>query len=785
MGVEQRAKAGGQSQITQIAGDQYVYEAGAGPGPEALLGLPDAPAELVGREGPARELVALLADGGAPVAVVSGLAGVGKSALAVATAHRAVELGWFGDRVFFLSLHGYALDGRMSGPQAVQELLGHLGVRDTDLPASPHGQVALYRARLAAFARAGQRVLIVADDAGSVAQVRDLVPAAATHRLLVTSRHRLVAPGFAARVVALDELEAEPAVRLLTGALLRTWPDDPRPAQEPAALEAVAEGCGRLPLALTVAGALLAGDPGLPAGELARRLADARTRLKALTFDGGDGGVPIGVRAAFGLSYERLPAGQARIFRLLTVNPGPDCSTPYAHLLTGEAEGLRSQLAALVRASLLTEQPVGSGRWRMHDLVRLYAQERGEERAQEDGREAAVDALLASLVRDTATAQHVLGVGSRPAEGPDLPSVTEALHWLDAERPLLVASVDLAGSAGRPEVAKSLGRLLMPYLQLYGHLDESLTLARRLLHLARETGTREDFGAGLYNLALALVDAHELEEATERVTQALAVFREESLRMGEGKALSLLAGLFEQRRRFEEAGEAYNDALEIFRELKIRHAEGTTLAGLGEVLEKLGRTEEAVAVYREAVAAMGQVNDRHRESSVRESLGDALWKAGHREEALAVRKQALAGVRELGNRKREGWSLNGLGHLLRDDGRPQEAQAHYEAALALFLADGDREGEGGTRHNLAQVHLEAGRLDEALADQERACQLLAGTANPGYEAVTAVGLGTLLERLRRPADAAASWERAAALYASAGNTPKAARCREEAARLRG
>ncbi|WP_051859966.1 tetratricopeptide repeat protein [Streptomyces xanthophaeus] len=784
MGVEQQAEASGGSQITQIAGNQYVYEPGAGPAPQARLGLPDAPAALVGRDGPARELADLLAEGGSPVAVVAGLAGVGKSALAVATAHRAVQMGWFADRVFFLSLRGYAPDGGVSGPQAVQELLGRLGIRDTDLPPSPQGQVALYQARLAAYARAGQRVLIVADDAGTVAQVRDLVPAGDTHQLLITSRHRLVAPGFPATLVALDELEAQPAVQLLTGALLRTWPKDPRPAREPAALAAVAEACGRLPLALTVAGALLAGDPGLAAGALAGHLADARTRLEALTFDEGDGGVPVGVRAAFELSYQRLPADQARIFRLLTVNPGPDCSTPYAQLVTGQAVGLRSRLAALVRASLLTEQPIGSGRWRMHDLVRLYARECGEACAQEDGREAAIKALLVNLVSEAKRAHQALGMSGRAPVGPGLPPVAETLRWLDAERALLVAAVDLAAAEGLPEIATRLGQLLMPYLQLYGHAEEAVAVARRLLDVARQTGSREDVGVGLYDLALVLVHGHEQEEATEKATEALVVFREVPLPMGEGKALNLLGGLHRDGHRFGEALEAYEGAREILSELGIAHALGATLTGLGEVYEKLGRTGEAVTVYREAAQFLRESNDPHREASAREFLADALWKEGHRQEALVVREEVLARVRQLGNRKREGWALNGLARLLHGDGRLQEARARNEEALTVFVAEGDRHGEGGTLHNLAQIDREEGRLEEALAAQERACALLAGVAGPVHEALAATGYGELLALLDRPAEAAEAWDRAAALYASTGDTEEAARWRSRAAWLR-
>lgn len=782
MAAEQWARAQGDARITQVAGDHVTYAPGAGPAPRALLGLPDAPAALVGRDRPVKELVALLAPGGPPVAVVAGLAGVGKSALAVTTAHRAVELGCFGDRVFFLALRGYAPDGGVSGPRAVQEMLHHLGIRDTDMPASPEGRVALYRARLAAFARAGQRVLIVADDAGSVAQVRDLVPAGDAHRLLVTSRHRLVAPGFAARLLALEELAAEPAAGLVAGALLRAWPDDPRPAREPGALAEVAERCGRLPLALTVAGALLAGDQGLSVGELAGQLADARTRLEALTFD--EDGVPVGVRAAFDLSYARLPADQARIFRLLTVNPGPDCRTEYAGLLTGEAEGLRPKLAALVRASLLTEQPVGSGRWRMHDLVRLYARERGEECAEQDGREEAIDAFLGSLRFDTEVAKEVLGVDGRAAAGPGLPSVAQALEWLDTERPLLVAAVGFAVDTGRRDEAAGLAHVLAPYLQLYGHAQESVAVAGHVLEAARRTGNRGEVGAALYDLGLTLLDAHRPTEAIDRLTEALALLRESADRAGEGKALNMLGAAYRRMHRFEEARKAHEGALEVFRERGILHAEGTALSSLADCLLELGRVDEAVDAYRRSVALMREVGDRHREASGLDFLGGALWRAGHREESLAVREQAVGILRELGRRTREAWVLNGLAGSLLDDGRPEEAAARYQEALALFGEADDPHGAGATLSNLGLLHLRAGRLEEALEAQERAGVLLAGAGDRSAEAVAVRGLADTLALLRRPAEAAEACERAAALFAEAGDTEREAESREAAALLR-
>ncbi|MGE7388751.1 ATP-binding protein [Streptomyces sp. NPDC004126] len=783
MTSEQHARASGNARITQIAGDQVNYAPGAGPVPRAGLGLPEAPPVLVGRDGPAEELLSLLADGGPTVAVVAGLAGVGKSALAVAAAHRAAELDWFGDRVFFLRLRGYAAGGGVSGPDAVREMLGQLGIREADMPQSEDGRAALYRGLLAECARAGQRVLIVADDAGEVAQVRDLVPANPGHRLLITSRHRLVHRDFSVRVVALDELAPDPAAELLARAVLRTWPQDPRPAAEPEAFTEVAEQCGRLPLALTVAGALLAGDPGLPVTRLAAQLADARTRLAKL-----DSELDDGVRAAFDLSYGRLPADQARVFRLLTVNPGPDCAMAYAALLTGEeAADLRPKLAALVRASLLAEEPVGSGRWRMHDLVRLYARERGEECAAEDGREEAVDALLGSLVLDVGKATGAVGVNGAPvAPGPGLPSVAQALDWLDGERAMLVAAVGFAGDAGRPAVAMELGTTLIPYLQIYRYRQDAVLVAQRMLAAAERTGHPEDIGARLYDLALAYAGAEQLDGATASLVRALEVFRVNSLRMGEGKALNTLGTVHMRREQWAEAERCLREALKIFRELGIRHGKGTVLASLAEVFERTGRLEEAVSLHRQAVSIMGGLGDFHREAAALNSLADALWLTGRHEESLAAREQALATQREFGNRRQAAGTLKRLADALRALDRDQEAEARYEEALVVFEETTELYPQAQILNDLALVRGRGGRWEEAREGHERAGLLFAACGDRAEEEAAAlVGLGFALYALDRPAEAADALERGADLYAAIGDTAQETTARGAAAELRG
>ncbi|GLX21155.1 ATP-binding protein [Streptomyces lavendulae] len=775
-GAEQHARASGHARITQIGGDQINYAAGTGPAPGAGLGLPEAPPVLVGREGPTEELLALLADGGPTVAVVSGLAGVGKSALAVATAHRAAELHWFGDRVFFLRLRGYAPGGGVAGPDAVREMLRLLGYRDADVQGSPDTWVALYRARLAEYARAGQRVLIVADDAGEVSQVRALVPAGSVHRLLITSRHRLVAPGFTARHVVLDELAAGPASLLLSAALT----EDPRPSREPEAIASVAEQCGRLPLALTVAGALLVGDPGLSVAELAEQLADARTRLAKL-----DSELDDGVRAAFDLSYARLPEDQARVFRLLTVNPGPDCSMAYASLLTGEEPAdLRPKLAALVRASLLAEEPVGSGRWRMHDLVRLYARERGEECAAQDGREAAVDALLEDLLLKAEVMQRALGVDTRREAGPGMPSVDEVIRWLRAERPLLVAAVGFAVEIGRPATALELATLALPFLQIYRYGQDALAVARMALAATDGAESPEERAGRLHALGLAYLAADQPEDGVGPATQALRVFQQLSLRLGEGKTLNTLGSLYSATNRWAEAERALKGALDIFRRLGIQHAEVTVLAGLARLYDQSGRLDEAVAVLRQSVSCMHTLEDRHRVASALDSLAHVLWKAGREEESLSVREEALAIQRELGEHEQEVRTLSALAGSLAEMGRDQDARSRYEEALGAIMEEGNPYAQGEILGNLGLLHRRAGRLDQAREMLERACALLASSGDRRTEAPLAMGLAVTLNALDRHSEAAEAFEHAAELHAGLGDAEGEAMARAAAVELR-
>jgi hypothetical protein len=343
------------------------------PAPLALAQLPPLAAGFTGREAELAQVAVLLdpASTGAAVVVsaVAGLAGVGKTALAVHAAHAARSSGWFPGGVLFIDLHGY--DDRPVQPaQALDALLRALGVAGEHVPEEAGQRAGLYRSVLA---QVGGAVLVVADNASSEAQVRPLLPGPGPHRVIVTSRNTLA--GLGARLLDVTVLGEAAAVELLARVVRAAWPDDERVSADPAAAGRLAGACGGLPLALQVTAALLSADPVLSAAELAEEMADEVRRLEALRYDDGSGAGAPSVAAAFELSYRQLDEDAARLFRLLAAGPGPDVSTEAAAELAGwPGRRARGVLGALMRAHLVEAGGV-RGRWRMHDLLRLYARQ--------------------------------------------------------------------------------------------------------------------------------------------------------------------------------------------------------------------------------------------------------------------------------------------------------------------------------------------------------------------------------------------------------------------------
>ncbi|MEV0624233.1 tetratricopeptide repeat protein, partial [Nonomuraea sp. NPDC050404] len=671
-----------------------------GPAPQALAGLPAAPVGFVGRADALEKVLAFLdpASESAPgvvVSAVAGMAGVGKTALALMAAHQAMEQGWFGGGVFFIDLRGYTPDPgeRVHAAAAAGQLLRAMGIRDTDLPPTGEEQLGLYRSVLTERAREGLPVLVVADNAAVTGQVEPLLPAQPSHRLLITSRHTLALP---ARLVDLAMLSEADAVDLLRTAL-QAGRTDPRVDADSEPLREIAWLCGRLPLALQIIAALLRAEPGRPLAEMAAELADAQQRLDAL--DSGDRdqhGRPLAVRAAFDLSYQHLLADQpeqALLFRLLPLNPGPDISLQAAATLSGASEPVtRRQLAALTRAHLLTI-PI-TGRWGMHDLVRLYADQHGRAQAANDEREQALDRLLKLYLYTADAADDHLRALPGQAVSDRFTGRDDAMNWFDAERANLVAAVALAQATGRHDLAHRLPACLNVYLSWRRTLDDLLTVDTIAVTASNQLGDRHREGTTLGNLGVALREVRRFDEAITAHQQAVSIFRELGDRHGEGTTLNNLGVALREVRHFDEAITVLHDAATIYRELGDRHGEGQAQNGLGLVLQEVRHFDEAITAHQQAVSIFRKLGDRHGEGQALGNLGVALREVRHFDEAITAHQQAVSIFRELGDRHGEGQALTNLGLALGQVRHFDEAITAHQQAVSIFRKLGDRHGEG-------------------------------------------------------------------------------------------
>jgi hypothetical protein len=296
----------------------------------------------------------------AVISAIVGMAGVGKTALAVHWAHRAADR--FGDGQLYVNLHGYSAGQPLPPIQALVQLLGALGVEPNKVPEGVESAAALYRSLLA-----GRRVLVVLDNARDSAQVRPLLPGSAGCLVVVTSRDRLsgLVAIEAAYPFSLGLLSTAEARQLLARRLGRA-----RVSAEPVAVDEIATWCARLPLALTIVAARVATHPDFPLAAVAAELRDTPSVLDALD----DGEPATNVRAVFSCSYRTLGTEASRLFRLLGLHPGPDLAAPAAASLADvPIQRVRPLLAELARAHLIAEHT--PGRYVLHDLLRAYATE--------------------------------------------------------------------------------------------------------------------------------------------------------------------------------------------------------------------------------------------------------------------------------------------------------------------------------------------------------------------------------------------------------------------------
>jgi len=642
-----------------------------GPAPTALDALPPKAAGFTGRSDQLGELIDAFdpdgigeAPGAVLVAAVSGLGGIGKTALAVEAAHAACDKGWFPGGVLFVNLHGYD-DDHVTAEQALETLLRGLGTPPEHIPNGVDARAALYRSVLVARERELGAVLVLADNASSADQVRPLHPGGVRHRLLATSRSKL--PQLGARLLALGELSPGEAYDLLDRALRIAAPGDARVVDEAEAAAELALLCGHLPLALQIAAALLVLDRGKPVAELVAELAESGDRL--LHLDDGE----RSVRAAFDLSYGRLTAEQARLLRLLALTPGPEVTAEVVAVLDGADAAPLRVLDALARAHLV-ERGSGRGRWRLHDLVRVFGVGvvKGDVGLWEEG-EAARWRVLEFYHRWADAADDRLRWLPGMPEPERFVDRAGALAWFDGERAGLVAAVQWAREERYAATAVRLSQCLAEYLDWRRLFDDLITVCVAAREAAHDAGDR----------------------------------------VGEAIAWTSLGGALRKAGRAEEAVGAHTRARDLYQAAGVHHSEAFAWNNLGIALEETGRAGEAVGAHTRARGLFQAAGDRRREAIAWNNLGGALRKAGRAGEAVDAHTRARDLLQTVGDRHSEAGAWNNLGTALGQAGRGTEAVEAYEKALEGYLEFEDWYATGRTLSNLAFAHEDAARLAEA------------------------------------------------------------------------
>jgi len=606
----------------------------------------------------------------AAVLAIDGNPGIGKSALAVHAAHQLAP--HFPDGVLYANLRAEA--EQPATPAAVLDyFLRALGVPDQDLPADLRVAAARYRSELA-----GRRVLVVLDNAANEAQARALLPGTPGSAAILTSRARLAL--HEAVPLTLDLLDEDDAVRLLA-----RLDRDGRVDAEPGAGRRVAHACGRLPLALQIAGARLGNRRTWTVAHLAARLADERQRLGELRV--GD----LDVRASFALSYRDLPAAEARAFRLLGLLETPDTTPgPVAALTDTAVHHAEATLERLLDGRLLEQ--AHPGRYRLHDLLRLFAREQAE--AQEPAEQQ--DAARARTLRwYLATADHADQLLKPTSQRPPAPPPTTpfadratALTWLDDERANLVAATRQAAAHPDPAVAAvawRLGDALFRYFDLRKHWSAWQAVCEPAVAAARRAGNPADQARALNRLGIVYREQRRLPEAMAQQQQALAIIRQAGDPDIEGSILNNLGITYQDQRDFPAAIDCHRQRLAIARQLGDRSSQGATLNNLGDVYREQGRYPDATTCLQQSLAIFRDLDDRRALAMVLNNLGEVAYAQGRFQEAITHHRQGSTISHEVGDRYSQAINLLGLGHAVAGAHDRSAALRHWRDALAILV----------------------------------------------------------------------------------------------------
>ncbi|MFF3285513.1 BTAD domain-containing putative transcriptional regulator [Streptomyces sp. NPDC003023] len=700
--------------------------------------LPASAASFTGRRVELASLDRLLdhLDGSTlPVGSITGIGGVGKTALAVHWAHQVAAR--FPDGRLFADLRGYDGEQAPRTPGAVLDrFLRALGVPGPQIPAEQVERTTLFRSVLD-----GRRVLIVLDNARSFQQIQPLLPGNGRSCVLVTSRDSMggaLAGDYSFVPLHLGSLEPDESIALLS----RVAGDD-RFSNDPVGAARLSELCDRLPLALRVAAARLAAKPHWTVRTLVARLEDQRRRLDELSLD------ERGVRAGLRLSYRDLPPDTARMFRLLGTLDVPDFAAWAGAALLGiDAVDAEDLIEQLVDAQLLEPLSATTGRvrYRFQELLRLYARECAEAEDSAEVRRAALRRAYGAWLGMAGEAhRRVYGGDYTVLHGPaplhPLPGalvdglLDDPMEWFETERFSITGLVDQAAGEGEAAYAWDLAMTGVTLFQNRNYLEDWRHCGERALEAAVHAGDTLGEAAMLHSLGTLEIVQWAYDSAYERLALALRLFERHGEHQGRALVLRNLALCERHRGDMDRARQMGYRSLETFRAVGDHYASAHVLGLLAQIELERGDPQESLVLSSEAVARSRGLGTARGEAQSTVRLAEALLHWGDGRRAEEASRRALELVRSSGDRRGEAHALRTLGEALLHRKRTEEAMAVLREALTAS-------GEVPDRYLQARASVVLGCVQALHSDREGA----AGSLRAAEELFTDVGVPAWRDR---------------------------------------
>uniref|UniRef100_UPI001CD43E66 tetratricopeptide repeat protein n=1 Tax=Streptomyces sp. CoH27 TaxID=2875763 RepID=UPI001CD43E66 len=605
------------------------------------------------------------------VSAIEGMAGVGKTQLAIHAAHQLVRDGYFTDIQLHVNLRGFDPEHPPADPSAVLEaFLRQLGVPAQQIPTARDERAAMYRDRLRK-----RSAVVLLDNAADEDQVRDLIPAGPSCLVLITSRRSLAGlDGVNPHLIGtFSEAESLDLLIQIAGR--------DRIEAEPEAAARVVQYCGHLPLALALAASRLRSRPSWSLAELADRLSDGQ--LGAIRAGGR------ALRPVFELSYRELAEPLRRVFRVLGHHPGPDFTpamvAALADISTHEAE---DALEALQDENLVRQST--PGRYELHDLLRAYALDMAVDDP-EVQRPAVLDRLARWFLHSAygaATAMNAPGLPQlAPAAGIAplrFESYEAALRWFDVEHQNLIAVHDAAAQEELYETTWQLPIVLDSFRNLRFHRTQSVTAHRIAVRAARARGDNLVVAWNLRGAAASLHELTRLDEAETALTEALGLYQGAHDRRGESAALLDLGRHYLLRNQYDKAIEALSRSIEFNESVGDRRRVMICELNLGATYYLLDDLDSASAYFGRALTSARAVGERRGECLTLGNLGELSLRLGRARSARAYYLDQQQVAEEIGAIDLHGTALAGLGDSLQAMGYLDRARSYWQEAHAVF-----------------------------------------------------------------------------------------------------